>query len=116
MQSRDFTYVGDVTDVLAEVALGGLDSARPVNLAFGRRWTLQDVIAEMEKLLGRGLEVAFGPNRPGDVPHSQADPSGLEALMGPREAVDLADGLGRTARWWGAEDGGSDGVATPEAS
>mgnify|MGYP003381444497 CR=1 FL=1 len=33
---------------------------------------------------------------PGDVPHSQADPSGLEALMGPREAIDLAEGLGRT--------------------
>nr|WP_291822501.1 NAD-dependent epimerase/dehydratase family protein [Candidatus Microthrix sp.] len=29
LQSRDFTYVGDVVDVLAEVALGGLDSARP---------------------------------------------------------------------------------------
>ena len=62
MQSRDFTCVGDVTDVLAEVALGGLDSARPVNLAFGRRWTLLDVIAELETLLSRGLEVAFGPD------------------------------------------------------
>ncbi|MFZ1440871.1 MAG: NAD-dependent epimerase/dehydratase family protein [Candidatus Microthrix subdominans] len=116
MQSRDFTYVGDVTDVLAEVALGGMDSARPVNLAFGRRWTLLDVIAELETLFGRSLEVAFGPDRPGDVPHSQADPSGLEALMGPRQAVDLADGLGRTARWWGAEGTDSSGAAALQAS
>ena len=102
LQSRDFTYVGDVVDVLAEVALGGLDSARPVNLAFGRRWTLLDVVAELETLLGRSLEVAFGPDRPGDVRHSQADPSSLEGLVGSRNSVDLASGLDLTNRWWNA--------------
>ena len=83
-------------------ALGGLDSARPVNLAFGRRWTLLDVVAELETLLGRSLEVAFGPDRPGDVRHSQADPSSLEGLVGSRNSVDLASGLDLTNRWWNA--------------
>ena len=111
MQSRDFTYVGDVVDVLAEVALGGLDSARPVNLAFGRRWTLLDVIAELEGLLGRNLEVAFGPDRPGDVRHSQADPAGLEQLVGARNPVELGPGLARTLAWW-TPDGMVSGGAT----
>ena len=109
MQSRDFTYVGDVTDVLAEVALGGLDSARPVNLAFGRRWTLLDVIAELETLLGRSLDVTFGPDRPGDVRHSQADPAGLEQLLGTRDPVELGPGLARTLAWWDPEKAGTDG-------
>ena len=100
LQSRDFTYVGDVVDVLAEVALGGLDSAHPVNLAFGRRWTLLDVVAELETLLGRSLEVVFGPDRPGDVRHSQADPTGLEQLLGIRNPVELDAGLARTLAWW----------------
>ena len=100
LQSRDFTYVGDVVDVLAQVALSGLDSARPVNLAFGRRWTLLDVITELEALLGRRLDVVFGPDRPGDVRHSQADPAGLIELMGGGNPVELGDGLARTLGWW----------------
>jgi len=109
MQSRDFTYVGDVVDVLAQVALGGLDSVRPVNLAFGRRWTLLDVIAELETLLGRSLDVTFGPDRPGDVRHSQADPAGLEQLLGTRDPVELGPGLARTLAWWDPEKAGTDG-------
>ena len=112
MQSRDFTYVGDVVDVLAEVALGGLDSARPVNLAFGRRWTLLDVIAELEELLGRSLEVAFGPDRPGDVRHSQADPAGLEELVGARNPVELGAGLASTLEWWAPDGTVSGGTPT----
>lgn len=114
MQSRDFTYVGDVVDVLAEVALGGLDSARPVNLAFGRRWTLLDVIAELEELLGRSLEVAFGPDRPGDVRHSQADPAGLEELVGARNPVELGAGLARTLAWWRPDGMAFGGAPTSE--
>ena len=111
MQSRYLTNVGEVTEVLAEMALGGMDSARPVNLAFGRRWTLLDVIAELETLFGRQLEVAFGPDRPGDVLHSQADSNGLEALIGPREVVKLAEGLSRTAERWRAENFGQLGTS-----
>ena len=114
MQSRDFTYVGDVVDVLAEVALGGLDSVRPVNLAFGRRWTLLDVIAELETLLGRSLEVAFGSDRPGDVRHSQADPAGLEELLGTRTPVELGPGLARTLAWWEPEHGEFEGSSATE--
>ena len=114
LQSRDFTYVGDVVDVLAEVALGGLDSVRPVNLAFGRRWTLLDVIAELETLLGRSLEVAFGPDRPGDVRHSQADPAGLEQLLGTRTPEELDPGLARTLAWWEPERGESEGSSATE--
>lgn len=114
MQSRDFTYVGDVVDVLAEVALGGLDSARPVNLAFGRRWTLLDVVAELETLLDRKLEVTFGPDRPGDVRHSQADPSGLKELLSIPNPVELGAGLAKTLCWWAPEGTGSDAAAAPE--
>jgi UDP-glucose 4-epimerase len=89
MQSRDFTYVGDVTDVLAEVALGGLDSARPVNLA-GRRRGAADVIAEMENPAelqpGGGVRAETAP---ATYPTARPTPA-VWRRWGP-EAVDLAE-------------------------
>jgi UDP-glucose 4-epimerase len=98
-QSRDFTYVGDVCAVITEAVLGRLASPRPVNLAFGGRHTLLEVISQLEAILGEELSREHQPVRPGDVPHSQADQTRLRELVPTLEPVDLADGLRRTVDW-----------------
>ena len=101
-QSRDFTYVDTVTSVLAAAALDRVTSPGPVNLAFGTRTDLLEVIARLEEILGRPLEVTHTPPRVGDVRHSQADHRRLLELFGDLEPVSLAEGLAATVEWMAA--------------
>jgi UDP-glucose 4-epimerase len=99
-QSRDFTFVGSVASVLANAAVGQVSSPTPVNLAFGSRVTLLQLVDELEVVLGRPLEREHLPVRAGDVRHSQADQTSFHALFPDAEAVSLTDGLRRTVEWF----------------
>jgi UDP-glucose 4-epimerase len=101
-QSRDFTFVGSVARVLAEAALQQTSHHQPVNLAFGSRVTLLELITELEAVLGRPLEREHLPVRPGDVRHSQADQARFRELFPDAVAVDLREGLERTVAWFRA--------------
>ncbi|MDZ7674082.1 MAG: NAD-dependent epimerase/dehydratase family protein [Acidimicrobiales bacterium] len=98
-QSRDFTYVGDVCAVIATAVQRRTGSEQPVNLAFGGRYSLIDVIERLERIIGHDLERDHQPSRPGDVPHSQADQSSLRALFPKLEPTALDDGLAATVAW-----------------
>lgn len=99
LQSRDFTYVGTVVSVIADAVERRVTSVEPVNLAFGTRTTLLEVVAELEQLLGHSLEVRHEPERAGDVRHSQAANDRLMALFPHATAVPLRDGLAATVEW-----------------
>ena len=98
-QSRDFTFVDSVTDVLARSALQGTSAERPVNLALGTRTTINDLIAVLEGLLGHRLDVEHRPVRAGDVRHSQACGASLRRLFPGVDAVPIEQGLSRTIAW-----------------
>ena len=98
-QSRDFTFVGSVCEVIAEAVASGIADSRPVNLAFGGRHTLLEVIERLEAIVGEPLEREHQPTRPGDVPHSQADQTRLRQLFPALEPLDLDEGLARTVDW-----------------
>jgi UDP-glucose 4-epimerase len=98
-QSRDFTYVGTVSDVIADAVARGVTYDTPVNLAFGSRVRLLDVIELLGELIGTPLVVKHTAERPGDVPHSQADSSLLQSLFPQVEPVTLDDGLLATVQW-----------------
>lgn len=98
-QTRDFVDVGTVTAVLADAVERRVTHEQPVNLAFGGRRSLLDVVAELEVLLGRPLERDHLPPRPGDVPHSQADVARLASLFGAVERVPFAEALRATVEW-----------------
>jgi UDP-glucose 4-epimerase len=99
-QSRDFTYVDTVAGAIREVLLSGLTSTDPVNLAFGTRRTLLEVVAELEGLFGHPLARDHRPPRRGDVRHSQASTSRLSALLPELAPVDFRDGLRATLDWF----------------
>src|SRR5688572_21606592 len=99
-QTRDFTYIGSVCDVLVEPVRGRTTSDRPVNLAFGSRSSLLDLVAALEAVLGRPIERRHVDPRPGDVRDSQADQTNLRALFGGVVPVALDEGLRRTVEWF----------------
>jgi UDP-glucose 4-epimerase len=99
-QSRDFTYVGTVVEVLTDAVIRGVTCTEPVNLAFGTRTDLLDVIALLTDIIGRPLDVHHDEARAGDVRHSQADSSRLHELFPDVTAVPLRDGLAETVEWF----------------
>lgn len=99
-QTRDFTYVGTVVDVLAHAVVHHVTASTPVNLAFGTRHSLLDLIDLLERILGRSLEVEHQAARVGDVRHSQADQSLVRALFTDVEPVGLDAGLEATVAWF----------------
>lgn len=99
-QTRDFTFVGSVTAVLADALERVVVSAEPVNLAFGTRRSLNKAIAEMERQLVMDLPIDWQTPRPGDVRHSQADQTRLAELFPDVTPVEFADGLAETIEWF----------------
>jgi len=99
-QSRDFTYVGTVAEVIATAVVEQVSHEIPVNLAFGTRTSLLEVISIMEEILGHPLGRDHQPRRAGDVDHTQADNSLLRSLFPDVQPVSLAEGLQRTIDWY----------------
>jgi len=99
-QSRDFTYVGTVTQVLTEAVLRRVTSPDPVNLAFGTRTSLLDLITLIEAQLGHPVEVEHVESRKGDVPHSQASQDRLRRLFPDVQPVPLEQGVAETLAWF----------------
>jgi UDP-glucose 4-epimerase len=100
LQTRDFTFVGSVASVLAEALTGEVTSPGPVNLAFGGRHSLLDLVGTLENVLERPLGRTHTPARAGDVRDSQADVSRLRGLFPDIEPVPLPEGLRVTVDWF----------------
>jgi len=102
-QSRDFTYVDTVTEVIADAVARRVTSPSPVNLAFGTRTDLLTLIAELEALLGTRVDVEHTETRAGDVKHSQADSTRLQELFPDVVPTALPDALRATVDWFRAQ-------------
>jgi len=98
-QSRDFTYVGTLTDVIVDAIVRRVSHDTAVNLAFGTRVTLNEVIERLASIVGTSLAVDNVASRAGDVPHSQADNALLRSLFPGVQPVDLDVGLSATVDW-----------------
>ena len=99
-QSRDFTYVDTVVEVITDAINRRVSHPDPVNLAFGTQVSLLEVIGQLEKLLGRALPLDHLPPRLGDVPRSQADSTTLLNLFPQVVPTSLTDGLEATIEWF----------------
>ncbi|GAA3962921.1 SDR family oxidoreductase [Actinomadura viridis] len=99
-QTRDFTYVGTVTRVLADAALRTVTCPDPVNLAFGTRISILELIRRLEDVLGMPIAVRHTSPRAGDVRDSQAAADRLRELFPEVAPVPLDVGLARTVEWF----------------
>lgn len=99
-QTRDFTYVGTVSRVIADAVVRKVSDLEPVNLAFGSRTSLNDLIGLIGDALGFAPEVAHTEPRAGDVRDSQADNARLCAHFPDVQAVPLAEGVRATVDWF----------------
>ncbi len=99
-QSRDFTYIdnvvhGNLLACRAPEAVG-----ETLNLAAGGRIVLNDLVAQLNAILGSDLQPIYAAERPGDILHSQADVTKAGDLLGFEPVVDFQEGLRRTVDWY----------------
>jgi len=96
LQSRDFTYVDNnvMANLLACESSNG--SGEVFNIACGERYSLLELVAELNRLLGTSLEPRLEPARPGDVRHSLADITKAQRELGFMVQTDFRTGLAKT--------------------
>lgn len=79
LQTRDFTYVGTVVNIVLSCITRKILHPEPVNLAYGNSISLNQVL-EIMKLNFPTLKVKYLPPRKGDVLHSKNDPKLVKTL------------------------------------
>lgn len=99
-QTRDFTYVGTVAEVLTAAVDRRVRCERPVNLAYGSRVSVLELAELLGKLLERELTCSFGERRVGDMADTHADDRRLRSLFPDVAPVDLETGLRATLDWF----------------
>ncbi|MCW2919508.1 MAG: NAD-dependent epimerase/dehydratase [Actinomycetia bacterium] len=99
-QTRDFTYVGTVTRVLADAVVGGVTCQTPVNLAFGTRMTVLELAHRLAAVVHVPIEIRHEPPRAGDVRDSQAACGRLRQLFPGVAPVSMEAGLEQTVEWF----------------
>lgn len=81
---RDYIHVVDLADAHLR-ALAALDSgiaSQPLNLGAGRGMSVREIIAMVEAVTGRVVDLRHGPRRPGDPPELVADARRAQDLLG----------------------------------
>jgi UDP-N-acetylglucosamine 4-epimerase len=100
-QSRDFTHVDDVVRAnLMALSAPGECLGDVFNIACGRRYSLLELLGELQALVGKRTEPTFSDARKGDVRHSMADISLAGEVLGFRPESTFRQGLEQTVDWY----------------
>lgn len=82
-QSRDFTYIDNVIEANLKACLASSDAAgQAFNIAYGGREYLIDIYYYLTRALGKDIKPKFGPDRAGDIKHSNADITKAKKWLG----------------------------------
>lgn len=101
-QSRDFTYIENVIEANLKGMVSGAEvSGEVFNVAYGGREYLIDIYNKLCELLGKNIEPKYGPDRAGDIKHSNADISKARQMLGYDPDYDFAKGIELAVDWYG---------------
>ena len=100
-QSRDFTYIENVIEANLKGMVSGPEvSGEVFNVAYGGREELIDIYNKLCDLLGKHIEPEYGPDRAGDIKHSNADISKARQMLGYDPDYDFAKGIELAVDWY----------------
>lgn len=100
-QSRDFTYIENVIEANLKACKASHEAAgQAFNIAYGGREYLIDIYYDLCKVLDKDIEPIFGPDRPGDIKHSNADISKANRLLGYSPSWSFERGIGSAIEWY----------------
>jgi UDP-glucose 4-epimerase len=94
---RDYLHISDVAAALVALALApATGESATFNIGSGSGMSLNGIIAEIERALGRRLAVRREPARPFDVPVSVLDIARARAVLGWAPRLGFREGMART--------------------
>ncbi len=106
--SRDFTYIDNVVE--ANIRALTTDNKRALNtvynVAIGQRTDLNELVNVLKEYLSdfdseiKKIDITYGPERVGDVPHSLASIEKAKSLLGYNPRYDLRSGLKEAVEWY----------------
>ncbi|ESU27270.1 O-antigen biosynthesis protein [Flavobacterium limnosediminis JC2902] len=106
--SRDFTYIDNVIQ-MNELAMS-TDNPKAINTVYntavGDRTTLNQLVGHLKEFLAEkdpaiaNVEVIYGPNRKGDIPHSLASVDKARKLLGYEPSHTIREGLKEAVHWY----------------
>lgn len=100
-QSRDFTYIENVIEANLKACLAGHEAAgQAYNIAYGGREYLIDIYYTLAKALRKATEPLYGPDRAGDIKHSNADISRAKVMLGYEPEYDFERGIAEAIDWY----------------
>ena len=100
-QSRDFTYIENVIEANLKACLAPSSAAgEAYNIAYGGREYLIDIYYDLTKALGVDIEPIFGPDRAGDIKHSNADISKAREKLGYSPEWSFERGIKAAIEWY----------------
>ncbi len=99
-QSRDFTYIDNVVQANLLAGSAKETHGETVNIACGQAVTVNEIIAMINKLLGKNVRPIYTAPRPGDVKHSLADITAAGKLLNFEPTVPFAEGLKSAINWY----------------
>lgn len=101
MQSRDFTYIENVIEANLKACLAPHKAAgEAFNIAYGGREYLLDIYYGLTEALGLDIEPNFGPDRAGDIKHSNADIGKAKELLGYEPDWSFDRGIKAAIEWY----------------
>lgn len=100
-QSRDFTYIENVIEANLKTCKASSEVAgETFNIAYGERKYLIDVYNSLCKALGKYIEPIYGPDRKGDIKHSNADITKAKKMLKYNPSWSFERGLGASIEWY----------------
>lgn len=100
-QSRDFTYIENVI----EANLKGMQAPKEAagesfNIAYGGQVNLNELYQKLSELLNKKIEPVYGPERAGDIKHSNADIGKAKKLLKYAPEYSFEQGIELTIEWY----------------
>ena len=100
-QSRDFTFIENVIEANLKACKASHEAAgEAYNIAYGGREYLIDIYYTLANALGKEIEPKFGPERLGDIKHSNADISKAMTLLKYEPEYSFEDGIKLAINWY----------------
>lgn len=106
--SRDFTYIDNVIQMnLLALTTTNPEAVNQIyNTAFGERMNLNQLTGFLKDYLSKldpaiaDIEIKYGPNRKGDIPHTLASIDKAKRLLGYEPQYSICSGLQKTMKWY----------------
>ncbi|WP_192483105.1 MULTISPECIES: SDR family oxidoreductase [Cysteiniphilum] len=101
--SRDFTYIENVIQANLKACFADSQYAgEAFNIAYGGREYLIDLYNVLCQALDKDIKPIFGPERAGDIKHSNADIAKAKKMFGYDPEYDFMKGIDEAIEWYKA--------------